>query len=99
MKKNTDLLKLARRKLQGQESQAADKVRLQVPSQPKHTDPGEPAPEQSKGATLLARAKAAIAAGPPPEPRMERVKLLMTCSQRGLSYLVIAERRSGELRF
>jgi hypothetical protein len=64
----------------------------------KPVDPG-------KGKELLARARAKIeakqtlVAAPPSEPRAERVKLMMTCSARGLSYVVIAERRGDELRF
>jgi hypothetical protein len=65
------------------------------------------APDQAKGHQLLARAQAVIGvtpkqtlrAAPPPEPRVERVKLPVTCSVRGVSYVVIAERRGDELRF
>jgi hypothetical protein len=48
--------------------------------------------------TLVARARAAIEA-PPPMPRVERVKIPLTCSARGETYIVIAERHGNELRF
>jgi hypothetical protein len=65
------------------------------------------APDQAKGHELLARAQAVIEAtpkqtvraAPPPAPRVERVRLPMICSARGVSYVVIAERRGDELRF
>jgi len=66
--------------------------------------PATPA-DPDKGKELLARARALIEAkqtliaAPPPKPRAERVKLMMTCSERGLSYVVNAERRGDELRF
>jgi hypothetical protein len=61
----------------------------------------------AKGAALIDRANAVISApakqtlvaAPPPEPQVERVKLPMTCSASGASYVVIAERRGDELRF
>ena len=64
--------------------------------------------DPARGAALLARARALIeappqqtlvAAPPPREVSAERVKLPMTCSARGVSYVVIAERRGDELRF
>jgi hypothetical protein len=70
--------------------------------------PQPPALDQSKGRELLARAQAAIAAPPkqplvatppPALPRAERVKLPMTCSATGRSYVEIAERRGNHLRF
>jgi hypothetical protein len=61
----------------------------------------------AKGKELLERAQAVIeapakqtlVAAPPPEPQVERVKVPMTCSASGTSYVVIAERRGDELRF
>lgn len=67
----------------------------------------------AKGKALIDRANAVIsappkqtlvAAPPPapqvePEPQVERVKVPMTCSASGTSYVVIAERRGDELRF
>jgi hypothetical protein len=47
-------------------------------------------------ARAMSEAKQTLVAAPPPKPRAERVKLMMTCSERGLSYLVIAERRDDE---
>jgi hypothetical protein len=62
--------------------------------------------DPAKGRELLARATAAIAPSPKQQqtlisepPRVERVRLPMTCSARGVSYVVIAERRGDELRF
>lgn len=64
--------------------------------------------DPAKGAELRARVRTAIsappkqtlvAAPPPAPPHAERVKLPMTCSARGASYVVIAERRGDELRF
>ena len=82
------------------------------PGAPHNMQPAGPL-DLAKGADLLARAYAALAtspkqtllatASPPPPrpaaPRAERVKLPMTCSARGASYVVIAERRGDELRF
>jgi hypothetical protein len=83
-----------------------DRVRQALqPAGPRGTPPARPL-DPAKGAQLLARAQATIAAPPkqtlvsaPPAPRVERVKLPMTCSARGVSYVVIAERRGDELRF
>jgi hypothetical protein len=78
------------------------------------TKPGAPRKDQlalpvdpAKTSSLVARARAAIEAPPkqtlvaatPPLPRVERVKIPMTCSARGQSYIVIAERHGSELRF
>jgi hypothetical protein len=70
--------------------------------------PAEPV-DPAKGAELRARVRAAISAPPKPQPSRsppppappgaERVKLPMTCSGTGASYVVIAERRGDELRF
>jgi hypothetical protein len=54
-------------------------------------------PKQTPKETLVATPPPAPA--PAPAPRAERVKLPMTCSARGVSYVVIAERRGDELRF
>jgi hypothetical protein len=70
--------------------------------------PGGLRPAGGPEKDLLARAEAAIASSPksttfvaasPPAPRVERVKVPITCSAVGNSYVVIAERRGDELRF
>lgn len=74
------------------------------PAAPRDLQPAKPV---DAAAELLARARTAIAAppkqvlvaAPPPAPPAERVRLPMTCSARGGSYVVIAERRGDELRF
>jgi hypothetical protein len=43
--------------------------------------------------------KQTLVAVPPPVVRVERVRVPVTCSARGQSYVVIAERRSNTLRF
>jgi hypothetical protein len=64
--------------------------------------------DPAQGQELLARAQAAVAAPskptllgtpPPTAPQGERVKLPLTCSARGVSCVVIAERRGDELHF
>jgi hypothetical protein len=64
--------------------------------------------DDSKGRDLLARADAArtgsptfksVPASPAPQHGAERVRLPVTCSARGQTYVVIAERRGAELRF
>lgn len=77
------------------------------PGAPRKDQPALPVdPVQSS--SLVARARAAIEAPPkqtlvavapppPPVPRAERVKVPMTCSARGQSYVVIAERRPGNV--
>jgi hypothetical protein len=78
------------------------------PAAPRGTQPAG-ALDPAKGAKLLARAQAAISAPPkqalvaahppPPTPRAELVKVPVTCSAGGGSYVVVAERRGDELRF
>ena len=76
------------------------------PVAPRKDQPAGPVDLQ--GAELLARARAAISApskqtlvvatpSPPPPLFAEKVKLLMTCSARGVSYVVNAERRGDNL--
>ena len=72
---------------------------------------GQPAlPDESakdKDVMALARAAASAPPKPPPvtvakplpAPRAEKVRLLSTCSKSGTTYIVIAERRDGTLRF
>lgn len=62
-------------------------------------------PSQANGSAIIARAEAALggsikrATPPAPEPRIERVRLAMTCSAKGVAYTVIAERHGDVLRF
>lgn len=75
------------------------------PGSPRKDRPAEPV-DLAKGTKWIAEARAAIeapskhvlVAAPPREARAERVKLLMTCSARGISYLALAERRGNHLR-
>jgi hypothetical protein len=70
---------------------------------------GTSKPDDPASSSLIARARAAIeapskqimiASAPPPSiPRVEQVKIPVTCSARGQSYVVIAERRGNDLRF
>jgi hypothetical protein len=79
------------------------------PVAPRKDQPALPV-DPAKTSSLVARARAAVEAPPkqtlvaaapppPPVPRVDRVKLPMTCSARGQSYVVIAERRGSDLRF
>ncbi len=79
------------------------------PVAPRKDQPALPV-DPANGSSLVARARAAIEAppkstliasapSPPPVPRVERVKVPMTCSARGQSYVVIAERTGDVLRF
>jgi hypothetical protein len=64
-----------------------------------------PLPSQGNGSAIIARAEAALggsirrAMPAASEPRVERVRLPMTCSARGVAYTVIAERNGDVLRF
>jgi hypothetical protein len=77
-----------------------------VQPSPRRSKGGAAPFDPARGAELLARAQAAIGGSPKqilvaaasPAPGAERVKLPMTCSARGVSYVVIAERRGDELR-
>jgi hypothetical protein len=108
-----DLLKRARLALQKPDTnrpqlpapgQAKPSAGYKPPAVP---DPKSPKLTDAKGAELLARAQAASAAAPkqtlvaaaPPAPRVERVKLPMTCSVTGSTYVVIAERHGDKLHF
>ena len=86
---NDDLMKRAHQALQNIDARG---VRRSSP------------PTQVEGADLLARAEAAIAGSvkrpaAPTASQAERVKLPVTCSATGNSYVVIAERRGDVLRF
>jgi hypothetical protein len=77
---------------------------------PRNDQPARPV-DPAHASSLVARARAAIEAPPrstllaaappsPAVPRIERIKIPMTCSARGQSYVVIAERQAGDvLRF
>lgn len=62
-------------------------------------------PSQAGSNAIIARAEAALggsirrAAPAAPAPRIERVRVPMTCSARGVGYTVIAERNGDVLRF
>lgn len=64
-----------------------------------------PLPSPTNSAGIIARAEAALggsikrAAPAAPAPRIERVRVPMTCSARGVGYTVIAERNGDVLRF
>jgi hypothetical protein len=91
---SSDALKRAAQLLEGSDRGAA------------RNPPSLPA-QSKKGAELMASAEAALAGSvkramppmPATTPRIERVRLPMTCSARGRTYIVIAERHGDTLRF